>query len=183
MHTVLRWGVLMLRIVKKLLSLSLPAKFPLKNSARRENYDGRAWWISARCPCFKFVSTLSVFVCRFWVNIWKCFSCIKNFPFTSIHLIQFFHYFYNYFNIDIPIWQIDLVSIQGKQELEYRQYFVCTFSWKEIWVISCFSYVTYRDLSATINPSIIEDLEDRKLFLIFVQSKLNRLSQKTMFQP
>ena len=35
---------------------------------------------------------------------------------------------------------------------------------------SYFSYVKYVDLCAALNPSTIEDLEDQKPFLIFVQS-------------
>ena len=43
--------------------------------------------------------------------------------------------------------------------------FVCTFSWKEILMLSYFSYVKYVDLCATINPSTIKDLEETQLSL------------------
>ena len=45
--------------------------------------------------------------------------------------------------------------------------FICTFSWREIWVLDYFSYVKYEDLCATINPSTIKDFEDRKYWLSF----------------
>ena len=55
--------------------------------------------------------------------------------------------------------------------------FVCTFSWKEIWVLDYISFIKYMNLCATINPLTIEDLEDLKLFLIFVQSIQARIAQ------